>query len=375
MNPRPAAALRRFGGIVFWLASASIVSAQCVPSEDLQAVLRQQPNGGTYADLGMYFGKLQQYDCAAKAFAASLQLEPEVPQVAFMLGLSLYSAGNAQDAIPPLRHAEQLGYADMNLHLVLGAAFDQVHQTAEAETEWRAALAIDPESTEALDSLSQDLIADGSNAATIALLEDPVVSGQRTPLQSLNLGLAYARTQKLDEAAGVLRDGVNNSPDSLTLNQQLAEVLLQLKRSQEATAVLDLALERHPDDLEAGLLVLRTLIGADPEKAARLAQKLLATAPHQWEVLYLNGVLETGAGNLQQARADLDESIKLNADLPMSHDVLGLVLAQLGEMRSAKEHLQQAIALGDTNPDVQSNLAKVLMSLGATDDDHESPHK
>ncbi len=59
----------------------------------------------------------------------------------------------------------------------------------------------------------------------------------------------------------------------------------------------------------------------------------------------------------------------------MAHDVLGLVLAQLNDLRGAKEHLQQAIALGDTNPDVQANLAKVLMSLGETGAAHDGLRK
>ena len=48
----------------------------------------------------------------------------------------------------------------------------------------------------------------------------------------------------------VLRDGLNTSPDSLTLANQLAEALVQLKRPDEARTVLELALEQHPGDAQ-----------------------------------------------------------------------------------------------------------------------------
>jgi Flp pilus assembly protein TadD len=48
----------------------------------------------------------------------------------------------------------------------------------------------------------------------------------------------------------------------------------------------------------------------------------------------------------------------------MPHEALGYVLAQLKQMPAAKEQFEKAIALGDSNPEVKENLAKVLASLG-----------
>ena len=39
--------------------------------------------------------------------------------------------------------------------------------------------------------------------------------------------------------------------------------------------------------------------------------------------------------------------------------------AQLNQMAGAKEHLQRAIGLGDNDPEVKENLAKVLQALDA----------
>ena len=249
-------------------------------------------------------------------------------------------------------------------HLRLAAKFDQLHQIKDADTEWRAVLAIDPESMVALDGLSKDLILENNYPETIALLEDPRLIGQRTPVQIVNLGLAYARTGRLDDSVNLLRDGLNTSPDSTPLANGLAEVLIQLGRQGEAATVLELALERHPGERDTTLLYLRTLIATNSEKAAALRKSLLTRSPANWEVQYLSGVLDFKSGRLQEAREHLDRSIRLNANSAESHASLGLLLVQLKEMPGAKEALQKAIALGDNSQDVKLALSKVLLSLG-----------
>jgi Flp pilus assembly protein TadD len=207
-----------------------------------------KPDAAAFTDLGVYFAGQQNYTCAANAFATSLQMEPaqkDVAHVAFMFGSSLYFSGDLKEAITSLQEAEKLGYHDIKIHLILAAALDAAHATPDAEAEWRAAIEIDPEASNALDSLSNDLISDGDYKGAIDLLEKPRLSGQRTVQQSLNLGAAYAKSGKLEEAARVLRDGLNTTPDSLELANGLAEILNQLGHKEEATMVLEVARSQH----------------------------------------------------------------------------------------------------------------------------------
>ena len=263
--------------------------------------------------------------------------------------------------------SEQHGSGGASLkqpHLLLAEKFDRLHQTAKAEAEWRAALAIDPDSSAALDGLSKDLILESDYPEVVALLEDPRLDGERTSIQTLNLGLAYAGTGKLDESAKVLRDGLNTDPGSLPIANELAEVLRKLGRSEEALPVLDIALGRHPDDLSTKIHSFRILIDTNPDKAAEKGRSLLQTAAANWEVLYWNGVLEVKNGRLQQARSYLERAARLKPDAAAPHAALGHVLAQLKDMRGAKEQLEKAIAHGDAGDDVKQTLSTVLTNLG-----------
>jgi tetratricopeptide (TPR) repeat protein len=366
-TPRPASAL---GILLCWL-TAIAVHATCTAPPSMKSRLQSQPTAQAYADLGKWFGDQKQFHCAAEAFAAAVKLEPDSASLDYLWGLSLYSAGDTEAALAPLRKAANLGTHDVQPHLVLGAALDRLGQTPHAEREWRAALAIDPGSAAALDGLSSDLLSDKDYAEAITLLEQPARREKPTPLQSLNLGMAYARTLQLNEAARVLREGLDAAQDSLALADELAVVLMLLDRPEEAETILAAALALHPADLNTKVLYLRVLISSKSDTAQQFGRKLLLAAPHNWEVLYLNAQLEIRSGEFFHARAHLEQSVALKRDYFPSDEALGNVLSNLKDFSGAKQHLQKAIELGDTEPAVQYELAMVLKSLGETEQAQE----
>jgi tetratricopeptide (TPR) repeat protein len=232
----------------FALLIAACVSASpqapCTPPESMKAKFTGTPNPDALNDLGVWFAEQKNYNCAADAFATSLQLDPkqkDMPHIAFMFGGSLYLAGDTKEAIAALREAEKFGYRDIKLHQLLAEALDSTNATANAEAEWRAALEIDSENVNALDSLSNDLIADTDYQGVITLLDTPRLKSQWSVQQCINLGVAYARKGNLAEASSVLRDGVNTYPDALPLAEKLADVLTQMGKKDEAAQVLAIA--------------------------------------------------------------------------------------------------------------------------------------
>ncbi len=237
------------------LATCSVwAQANCAPPDSMKARFTGKPDPTALNDLGAWFGEHNNFSCAAEAFATSLQMDPkqkDMPHVAFMLGASLYYAGDAKEAIPALQAAEQFGYNEIKLHLVLARAQDEAHAMPEAEAEWRAALEIDPEYSYALDNLSDDLLADHDNRGVIEALDKPRLVPQRTVHQAMNLGKAYVLEGKREDAARILRDALNTYPDAVELATQLAEVLNQSGKTAEAAAVLRIMKERQAGSAEA----------------------------------------------------------------------------------------------------------------------------
>ena len=268
--------------------------------------LQNSPTADDFSDLGLWFANHEQYACSADAYATSLQTDPaqkNAPHVIFMFGSSLYLSGDIQEAIPAFQEAERRGYKDNRLHLILAAALDANHDSAAAEAEWRIALAFDPEITVALDALSTDLVNDADYAPVIDLLDKPRVQPQRTPVQCVNLAIAYARSNKSSQAIDVLRDGLNTAPDSAAIAGQLAGLFTQSNRNQEAASVLELALVRNPDD------------------------------PHLQEAF---GTVLARLNRMPEAREHLERAIALGDTTPEAKDNLAKVL--------------QALSIAPTNP-------------------------
>jgi tetratricopeptide (TPR) repeat protein len=361
---RPSLLPKACAGILLWPVLTVAAFAACTPPPRLKADLQDKPSAETYADLGAWFGNQKQFGCAADAYSSAAKLQPNSASYQYLWGLSLYSAGQTTEAEEPLQAAARLNPSDVRPLLALGAVLDHVKQTAAAEADWRAALAIDPDSETALDALSQDLIDDDDYEGVITLLGKSGEARVRSPLQSLNLGVAYANLARLNEASTALREGLNTTPDSLPLARELALVLKLLSRNSEAYAVLDLALQHHPGDLDTELLYCRMLVSGHSENAPPLLHKVLLAHPDNAEALYLSSVLETEDGDFTHAREHLERSVDLNPNDAKAQMALGNVLAKFQDLHGAKEHFEKAIALGVPDPEVHYDLAKVLQSLG-----------
>ena len=358
--------IRVICGVLPWFLAPPLVIAACTAPDALSARLKTSPSSESYAAVGNWYADHKQFDCAAKAFASAFQLKPSSASLAYLWGLSLYSAGQDEPAVTPLNQAKELDLSDIRPDLILAMTMDRMKKIAAAETEWRAALAIDPDSGAALDGLSQDLIGQKDYAGVIGLLDRPGTTRVLTSSQSLNLGMAYAGTGQLDSAIAVLRGGLNSDPESLPIADELSMMLMLHGREEEAFAVFKLALDRHPADQATQILYLRALVSSHAGEATEYAHKLLAAYPNQWEVLYLNAVLESQEADFLTGRRHLELSIAINPSYFQSQAELGSILAKLDDLPGAKQHLESAISLGDPDPEVQYDVAKVLQRLGDT---------
>ena len=341
----------------------------CSGPPQLEARIHAHPDAEIYTQLGNWFGDHNQFDCAVGAFRAGLKLEPGSAELSYLLGLSLFSSGHAQDAVAPLQQSIQLMPEVLKPHLILAAVFEQLQRLNEAKSEYDAALHIDPHSTMALKELSDMLLAHQNYGAVIELLNSAPASEEDL---RLNLGLAYAKGGMTEDASKTLTEALHAHPSSLPLTKALVTILVQQTRNQEAVRLAKQCSLAHPRDLEAQRLYLRVLVLNDNLDIARpLGRKLLAQAPHDFDFLYLNGILERQAGEYTAARDHLEAAVALDPNYYNSRYNLGVVLAQLKDFRGAKDQLEKAIALGASEPEVRFELATVMRNLGETQEAQE----
>jgi tetratricopeptide (TPR) repeat protein len=327
----------------------------------MMAKLRAQPTSENAVILGSWFASNKQFECAVDTFRNALKADPKSAQLHYLVGLALVGARHSSEAMADLRESIRLQPDVIKPHLVLADLYEQSGKSSEADKQWKLALAIDPKSEIALESLSSALLARKDYISVIGLLQH----APRTETLTLHLAEALVELKFLDGASDVLLQGMKLSPNSLPLANAESAILIKKRSYLEALKLWRYMVDHHPGNHEAALHYLRVLVMTQHYALARsLGLKLLSQTPHDWEVLYLNGVEDRQEGDYANAKAHLEESVTLVPDFYYSRYHLGVVLVTLHEWKEAKENLEKAIALGDTEPEAHYQLGMALRGLG-----------
>jgi tetratricopeptide (TPR) repeat protein len=341
----------------------SAVGEPCIGPRALEFRIQSHPDAAAYVELGKWFGDQKHYACAVESFRAGLVLEPSSAELSYLLGLTLYSTGDPKAAIGPLQQSIQAAPKVIKPHLLLAAAYEQLQSRSNAKVEYEAALRIDPRSATALDGLSKLFLAEDNYTAVIRLLRSASLDEDL----ALALAQAYAKARMFTLASQILAPALRANPSSLRLTNALATVCVNQTRYQDAVLLAEKCVRRHPESSEAEDLYLHLLVlNHDLDAARPLAKKLLATHSHEFEVLYLNGVLERQEGQYGTARQHLEKAVALNPTHFNARYNLGIVLAELNDPAGAKEQLEKSLALGQgiSEPQIHYRLATILRALG-----------
>jgi|SRR6185312_15546445 len=352
--------------LAVFLLAPTLILAECSGPQSLATEIHAHPSAALYGELGNWFVDHNQSACAVETFRAGLRLVPDSPDLLYLLGLELDSSGDPKDAIAPLQRAIRVEPDTIDYHLLLGAAFNELQQKKQAARSFENALAIDRHSTVALNALSKLLIEQGRYRDAIKLLH----SQPRDESLTLNLAQAYRKAQMSQQAVRVLLPAVRKNPSSRALSSELVAIYLEQKRYPDAAQLAERTFRLHPDISETQTLYLRALVlNRDVEKARPFAQVLLSKRPHDFEVLYLNGVLGRETGQYEAARGYLERAVALNPSDSNARYNLGIVLSELGDYASAEKQLSESLSLcaGANEPQVRYRLASVLRAMGETE--------
>jgi tetratricopeptide (TPR) repeat protein len=346
------------------LGVAGVAHAACSGPPALTSQFKTHPTTESAIKLGSWYASHQQFDCAAETLRAAVKADPKSAQAHYLLGLALVEGKHGDAGIPELEKSVQLAPDQAQPRLLLATVYDKAGKNSDAEEQWKQALRIDPKSETALEGLANDLIARKAYVDAVQLLH----KAPRTETLTIKLSQALGLLNYLDEAAAVLNQAMQEHPDSLPLANAMTVVLVKQRKYQDAINLLDKTVADHPDDQDAQVQLLRLLVLTNHINQARpLGPKLLAARPKDPEVLYLNGIVQRSVGDYEQAKTLLEQAVAIEPNFFNSRYNLGMVLVFLHEWQPAKEQLEKAIELGAPQPEAHFELAKALRGLGDSD--------
>ena len=205
----------------------------------------------------------------------------------------------------------------------LGVALFESGRQPEAQSRYRAAIAIDASHAPAYNNLGVALRSQGQLAEAIAVYQDGLRRRDDYPDLHYNLGNALTEAGRLAEAETALRRAEALRPDWGAAHHSLGSVLASQGRVRE------------------GLEHLR---------------RAVALAPNDPRIAYDLGTLLLEGGRTREAIGALDEAVRLAPNDAAAHNNLGIALGSVGRLDEARRAFERALALQPGFEDARRNL-------------------
>lgn len=268
------------------------------------------PPEGLAHEMGLAYYKKADYANAILHLRRALEENPDDGEATQLLGLSLYLGGKPAEAIPYLQKVQSwYPTANVDAAYILGMAYIQTKQYAEARAAFSKMFAVSPDSAAAYLFCARMLlrldfapVAEEYGLKAVSL--DP-----QLPMAHYLLGELYLYQSKVDQAISHLEKEVAINPAYPNVYYKLADAYTRVQRFDEAERLLQRSLWLDASSTGPYILLGKVLQKkGEPELALRALQRAISMDP----------------GN------------------PMPHQLLGQVYRTLGQSADAERELKQA---------------------------------
>ena len=215
----------------------------------------------------------------------------------------------------------------------------------EAETSYREGLRRQPDDGDLHERLGLLLARTGGGPETPAHLREAIrLQPNPGPDLRVALGAWLAEHGQTADAEAEYRKVLETHPKHTGARNDLAIVLYQTGRSDEARKILEALVADHPRLADpwnnlAALAVER----ADWEEAERAARRSLRLAPDVAATWNNLGIAREEQGSLDEAESDYRRALAIDSDYWQARLNLGLVLAHTGRVEEAGEDLEAVV--------------------------------
>ena len=335
----------------------------------LQKFIAEKPDVAfAHFQLGYVYTALKQFDEARPEFERAIAIDPKMAEAQLNLGILLLER-DPKSAVAPLTKAVELLPAQSRPRFLLGAALENngdltaaansyegaahldssdpeslIHlgniyltlkRDPEAETKFRAALQIEPQSPPALLGLAKSLETQKKPEASEAY-KNYLATQPNDPGAGARIVRTLVDQQKYDEAIAELDRADAGQPPTLDSLRMRADVYVAAKKWPDAAATIQKAVALTPKDaqLHGGLgrvyMQERDFANADKELKAAIA--LDHSNISYWKDLSSNFYL---AGNFTATLATLDAIAKAEPPVPGTWFIRAICYDKLNQPKLA----------------------------------------
>lgn len=242
-------------------------------------------------------------------------------------------------------------------------AHHQAGRLAEAEATYRQVLSVSPDHVDSLHLLGVAATQSGRHDEAIGLIGRAIaLKATPAPQFHSNIGLAYRSLGARAQAIEHFQRAVALKPDYVEAHNNLAAVLIDENRLEEAEHHCRQAVALRPGTVSThfalGLVLQKQERWSEAEAVYERAVLLPPPYPQSWNNL---AIVRMSLGKLDEAIAALDQALRLDPDYAEAYYNLGTVHQERGAYADALAAYRRAAAL---NPDyVDAHLNEALLHL------------
>ncbi|MEM7001253.1 MAG: XrtA/PEP-CTERM system TPR-repeat protein PrsT [Pseudomonadota bacterium] len=357
------------------VSARKILGAVFVETNDLEAAITTlQPAAVVGADPQVWamLGNAQlrsgNMSDATESFQKAVELAPDMAPFRNQLALSLLSSGQDDQAMSELATAIDLDENQFQSDYIKVMYALQQGDYGEAKAAIERILETNPDNP----------IGHNLRGALYLNDQDPAAAEQsfRKALE-LDPGFAPARrnlaallesTQGADAAREVYAAGLAQESGGESAALAMVDFHARQGEVEEALQLLDATIVKFPDSIPARLGQTRLLLATRQyDAASQAAEDLLQRAPQQPDALLLKGRLDLLVGDMNSARemaSRLQTQRDVIANNPIMLSELGELQLRTGSLTLARNNLQAALDLPDTQPGTRLAMAQLELAEG-----------
>jgi len=336
----------------------------------LERVLVDQPDNAVALQL---FGALRRAEGrsleAEQFYRRAVTADPELPQVHYNLGTSLYTLRRYDEAVVSFREALRLKANFVEASLNLALALQSLRQLDEAEKVLRGALRLQPSWLPLKQALSGVLNDQHRPKEAEALLRPAIAAAARDPRQAAelmhNLGVSLKLQQRHPEAWDALSRAQQLAPDLPLADYNRGNVLQRLGRMDEAVEAYRSAIARDPLDLTAHRDLNQLLYRLERDDEFLRSYDELGMLYPEIGYIWLNKAnFLFQLGDYAAARENFERAAPLLPDHVMPHDGLALIHARTGDFDAAIREHETVLKMEPENGHAWVTFAETLLRGG-----------
>jgi cellulose synthase operon protein C len=284
-------------------------------------------------------------DEAAKLNNQILKANPKDVDALVYKGQVQIRRNDASGAIDALQNALRNDAQNPVAHYQLGNAFALQHNEGRAESEWREAVRIRPNLTDAQRSLAALELRRGDVDAVLQTAQQIITSDPASADGYIWKGVADLARKRYSDAQQDADQAVKRLPENPAPYVLMGDIQLNQKHYADALKFYQQALDKNPSSADALKGVIFTYSAQkEYDKAIEAANAQIAKSPNNSSFYeQLGTLLYDGKKDLKGAEAALRKAIELDKNNGDALLKLGKLLAEEGDIDQALATFQQSL--------------------------------